>query len=446
MRSAADASALGMAYELEAKADGSRRFTFVGQRCLAVNGVPAEIAMADASTLYNLILPEHRAAFDAAEAVALEKMQPFDVEVAMRRPDGQVRWHRIVSMPRYRPDGAVLWDGLQVDITDRRQLAAELREQRRRLEVAVEATGLGFWEWDIEAGKVTWSDRNKALYGLAPDAKVTIERYLQLVHPEDVEAVQAAFQSARDKPAGGDYSLEHRIVTPAGETRWILAHARVAKNPEGGARLVVGTSLDVTARKAAEERRGLLTGELAHRLKNGIAVIMGIVGQTARGQATVEGFEELLMARLRAMANSQDLVTASGGGPVSLADVIGQAVEPFGQARFDLDDDFAGVTIRGEIAVGMGLLLHEMATNAVKYGALSNGAGRVRIALEQAPEDRAAFAWCEVGGPEVKPSASRGFGTRLLNQVLRNQGGDVKFDFHPQGFQARVAFPVAHPE
>jgi PAS domain S-box-containing protein len=439
VRLAADASALGMAYELEATADGSRRFTFVGQRCLAVNGVPAEIAMADASTLYNLILPEHRAAFDAAEAVALEKMQPFDIEVAMRRPDGEVRWHRIVSMPRHRPDGAVLWDGLQVDITDRRQMAAELQEQRRRLEVAVEAAGLGFWEWDIGAGRVTWSERNKAMYGLRPHEGVTVERYLSLVHPDDVESVRAAFLSARDKPDGGDYSLEHRIVTPAGETRWILVHARVAKDPDGGARLVVGTSLDVTARKESEERRALLMGELAHRLKNGIAVIMAIVGQTARGQATVEGFEELLMARLQAMANSQDLVTASGGGPVSLADVIGQAVAPFGEARF-------GVTIRGEIAVGMGLLLHEMATNAVKYGALSNRAGRVRIALEQAPEDRAVFAWHEMGGPEVRPSDSLGFGTRLLNQVLRNQGGDVKFDFHPQGFQARVAFPVAQPE
>ena len=446
MRSAADASALGMAYELEAKADGSRRFTFVGQRCLAVNGVPAEIAMADASTLYNLILPEHRAAFDAAEAVALEKMQPFDIEIAMRRPDGQVRWHRIVSMPRHRPDGAVLWDGLQVDVTDRRQIAAELQEQRHRMEVAVEATGLGFWEWDIEAGKVTWSDRNKALFGLRPHEEVTIERYLALVHPDDVESVQAAFQSARDKPDGGDYSIEHRVVTPAGETRWILANARVAKDPDGGPRLVVGTSLDVTASKQAEERRALLMGELAHRLKNGIAVIMAIVGQTARGQATVEGFEELLMARLQAMANSQDLVTASGGGPVNLADVIDQAVAPFGQTRFDLDDDVAGVTIRGEMAVGMGLLLHEMATNAVKYGALSNRAGRVRIALDDAPEDRAAFAWRETGGPEVKPSNSRGFGTRLLNQVLRNQGGDVKFSFEPQGFQARVAFPVAQPD
>jgi PAS domain S-box-containing protein len=443
VRPAADAGSLGMAFQLEAKTDGSRRFTFVGQRCLAVNGILAETAMADAASLYNMILPEHRPAFEAAEAEALAGMEPFDVEVAMRRADGEVRWHRVASMPRKQADGAVLWDGLQVDVTDRRKMAAELVEQRRRLEVAVEATGLGFWEWDIEAGRVTWSERNKALYGLGPDAPVSIQRYLELVHPDDVEAVRTAFIAARDEPNGGDYSIEHRVVTPESETRWILVHARVATDATGQARLVVGTSLDITERKAAEERRALMMGELAHRAKNGIAVIMAIVSQTARGQETVEGFEELLMARLQAMANSQDLVTASGGRPVSLADVVDKALTPFGQTRVNFDPEMSGVTVRGEMAVGMGLLLHEMATNAMKYGALSSSRGRLAITLEPAPEGRAAFAWRETNGPPVSASRTPGFGTRLLQQVLRPHGGEVTFAFEPHGFHARAEFPMA---
>jgi PAS domain S-box-containing protein len=443
LRSAADASALGMAFQIEAKADGTRRFTFVGQRCLAVNGVPAEVAMADPASLYNLILPEHRPAFEAAEAEALARMAPFDIEVAMRRADGELRWHRIASMPRKQPDGAVLWDGLQVDVTDRREIAAELVEQRRRLAVAVEATGLGFWEWDPAAGEVTWSDRNKALYGLGPADPVSVERYLELVHPEDMEAVGEAFRSARDKPNGGDYSIEHRIVTPAGELRWIQAHARVSTDEAGETRLVVGTSLDITARKAAEERRALMMGELAHRAKNGIAVMMALVTQTARGQETVEGFQQVLMARLQAMADSQDLVTASGGRPVGLADVIGKALAPFGEARVALDPAMAEVTLRGDMAIGTGLLLHEMATNAVKYGALSNSRGRVAIARETAPDGRAAFSWRETGGPPAATVSKPGFGTRLLQQVLRPQGGEVTFAFEAEGFRARVEFPTA---
>ena len=442
VRSAAAAAALGMAFQLETRAEGARRFTFVGQRCLAVNGISAETAMADASSLYQLILPEHRSALEAAEAQALARMEPFDVEVAMRRPDGELRWHRIASMPRAQADGSVLWDGLQIDVTDRRKMAAELLEQRRRLEVAVEATGLGFWEWDIEAGKVTWSDRNRQLYGLGPDAPVSVQRYLEMVHPDDLEAVRASFLAVRDRPSGGDYSIEHRVVTAAGEVRWISAHGRVTSNAAGQARLVVGTSLDVTARKAAEERRNLLMGELAHRAKNGIAVIMAIVSQTARGQETVEGFKEVLMSRLQAMANSQDLVTASGGRPVALADVVDKALTPFGKARVKVDPALAAVTLRGDMAIGMGLLLHEMATNAVKYGALSGRSGRVAIELEAAPDGRSAFAWRESGGPQVAKPEAPGFGTRLLQQVLRPQGGEVTFAFEREGFRARAEFPT----
>ena len=441
MRSAADATALGMAYVLESRPDGQRRFVFAGPRCLGVNGVTAETIMADAQVFFDMILPEHRAAFEAAQADAVASLQPFDVEVAMRRADGEVRWHRLASLQRAQPDGAVFCDGLQVDVTDRREMAAKLREQHRRLEAAVETTGLGFWEWDVAAGTVTWSARNKALFGLAPDAEVSVERYLELVHPQDVDAVQAAFGSASDN-ARGDYAMDHRIITPAGETRWIQAHGRVTLDAAGETRLVVGTSMDITDRKVAEERRALLMGELAHRAKNGIAVLMAIVSQTARGANSVEDFEAAVMSRLQAMASSQDLVMAVGGGPVSLVDVIGKALAPFGRANVDVGEGLAEITIRGEMAIGMGLLLHEMATNAVKYGALSTRSGRVTLAVDAAPEGQGAFTWRESGGPLVPVGIKPGFGTRLLQQVLRPQGGQVKFAFEPSGFNARAQFPV----
>jgi two-component sensor histidine kinase len=263
------------------------------------------------------------------------------------------------------------------------------------------------------------------------------------VHPEDRDGVRAAFLAARDRPDGGDYSIEHRIIKRGGEQRWILAHGRVANDAAGEARLVVGTSLDITERKAAEERSTLLMGELAHRAKNGIAVVMAIVSQTARGQETVAGFQELILSRLQAMARSQDLVTASSGGPVSLGAVIDQALSPFGPGRVHVDPAIADVVILGEMAVGMGLLLHEMATNAVKYGALSDSRGRVSILRETTVDGRAAFAWHESGGPPVTLNKTQGFGTRLLQQVLRQLGGEVKFEFKPGGFWARAEFPTA---
>ena len=314
-RAVAEALALGMVFQVAVSADGSgRRFTYVSPSCLMLNGVSAKAAMADARVLYDMMLPEQVAGFREAEDAAAAAGMPFECEVAMRRPDGEVRWHRIASSPRVLPDGSMLWDGLQVDVTERR---------------------------------------------------------------------------------------------------------------------------------TAEERRSLVMGELAHRAKNGIAVIMSIVGQTARGAETVEAFEALLMARLQAMAASQDLVTATGGRPVQLSEVISTALAPFGMARFTVDPALAGVRIQGQAPVGLGLLLHEMATNAQKYGALSNGRGSVVLDRAEAVDGRVAFSWREAGGPAVAISERKGFGTRLLHQALRNQGGLVTFAFEPAGFRARVECPAA---
>jgi PAS domain S-box-containing protein len=430
-----------MAFQIETSPGGGRRFSFVGPRCLPLNGVAPEAVMADPAALYDLILPEHREAFAVAEAQAIALLQPFDVEVALQRPDGVIRWHRFASLPRPQPDGRVLWDGLQIDVTDRRRMAAELEEQRRRVEVAVEATDLGLWEIDLRSDAMTWSDRNRRLFGLSPEGPITQQIYMDLVAEEDREQVRESFRRARDE--GGDFSAEYRIVTPADDIRWVLSRGRVIRDDEGP-RLMVGTSLDITDRRAADERRNLLTGELSHRAKNFISVVASIVGQTARGMTSVERFTDVLMGRLHSMAASQDLLTATGGHTVELSGVIEKALAPFGLNRFELDAALDGECIESTIAVAMGLLLHEMATNASKYGALSNAEGRVVIRRAETAAERVAFEWRETGGPPVAPTNNRGFGTRLLQQVLRNQGGAVKFEFEPAGFYAFVECPSAN--
>ena len=442
VRSAAEAATLGMAFQIETAPDGSRRFLHLGGRCLAVTGVAPEIALADAEALYGLIAPPHREIFERAAAQAQAKLEPFDVEVAMHRPDGDLRWHRIAALPNARADGTVLWDGLQIDVTRRREMAAELEEQRRRVEVAVEATDLGLWEIDVRSGHLDWSATNRALFGLSDDAEITVDRYLDLVHPEDREGVRAAYLAARDDGQAPDLKLDYRIERSNGEIRWLHSRGRIIRD-EHGPRRLVGTTLDITERKAAEDGRNLLMGELAHRAKNGIAVVMAIVSQTARGQESVAAFEATLMARLQAMATSQDFVMASGGRPVDLAGLIHQALTAFGLSRFGIDPALEGVTIQGPLAVGMGLLLHELATNATKYGALSATRGSVTLGRQAAPDGRAAFDWVEVGGPPVTAPNRKGFGSRLLEQALRNQGGNVTFAFKTEGFRARAEFPLA---
>ena len=308
--------------------------------------------------------------------------------------------------------------------------------------MAVDATDLGLWEIDVRSGRLDWSATNRALFGLTEDAEITVRRYLELVHPEDRDAVRAAYLAARDDERAPDLKLDYRIERSNGEIRWLHSRGRIIRDEQGPRRLV-GTTLDITERKAAEDGRNLLMGELAHRAKNGIAVIMAIVSQTARGQESVATFEATLMARLQAMAISQDFVMASGGRPVDLAGLVRQALTAFGLSRFEIDPGLEGVTIQGQLAVGLGLLLHELATNATKYGALSASGGSVTLRRQPAPNGRAAFEWIEAGGPAVTPPSRKGFGTRLLELALRNQDGTVTSAFAAEGFRARAEFPLA---
>lgn len=318
-----------------------------------------------------------------------------------------------------------------------------LRERLRRLEAAVEATGLGLWKWDIRTGELTWNDRNRELFGVPPDRPLRIEDYAPLVHPEDREHLRNAYRKAAEEPDGGSFSIEYRtLYEPDGKARWVQTRGRILKD-ENGASLVVGSTLDVTDRKTAEERRSLVLRELAHRAKNGILIMMAIVTQTARGVRSVEDFEEVLTARLKSMADSQDLVTQAAGQPLPLADLLDRALTPFDPQRFDVDPELQQINIPTEVVVAMALLLHELSTNAVKYGALSEPRGRVKLGLLRRDEGKAVLGWTEVDGPPVKPVTRKGFGTRLLEISLRNNGGLVEAEFDPSGFRARVHFPAA---
>jgi PAS domain S-box-containing protein len=441
----AETMALGMAYQMLLTSDGAqRRFLYVSESCAALNGVSAAAALADAEALYGLIAPEDRVRMAKAEAEAIAKRTSFDIEVRFQRPDGELRWNRIASAPRTTPlpDGSIVWDGIQIDVTDKKRIELELAEQRRRLDLAVEATGLGFWEWDLRAESLAWSDRNRELFGFAEDEALDIGRFMEALHPDDREMVRTAYENARDQPDGADFSTEYRVVLPDGGIRWILVHARVVRD-EAGPRLVVGTSLDVTGRREAEERRDLLTRELAHRAKNGLAVVEAIARQSARSVHSVEEYAEVFVARLHALAQSQDLVTEGSGRTLHLADLLRRVLEPFGLTRFTLDPALKTVDLNGETGFGAALLIHELATNAAKYGALATAKGHVEVTCESCGPGLAKVAWRETGGPATATPIRRGFGARLMDAALRPQGGKAEARFEPSGLTVLLDIPIA---
>lgn len=306
----------------------------------------------------------------------------------------------------------------------------------------MEASGLGVWEWNVRTGEVIWNRRSRDLFGVDHDGPLTIQDYAELVHPEDRDAVRAAYQAAADEPDGGSFVYEHRTArSPDGRARWLQARGRVHKDADGVLR-TVGAMLDITDRKRAEERRSLVLRELAHRAKNGILVLMTLVTQTAKNARDVGEFEAVLSARLKSLADSQDLVTGASGGALRLTDLLHRALTPFDTARFEIDSGLEAVCIDHDMVVAMALLLHELGTNAVKYGALSAPGGRVALELAAHDGGQAHVRWVERGGPPVKPATRRGFGTRLLDISLRNNGGSVAARFEPAGFEADIRFPA----
>lgn len=190
----------------------------------------------------------------------------------------------------------------------------------------------------------------------------------------------------------------------------------------------------------AEQRLRTLVGELAHRNRNALAVVMSIVSQSARNAASIEEAERIINARLGALLRAQDVVVESHGASASLCVLLNETIAPFDANRFTIPAS-PDAEIAPEIAGPLGLLFHEMATNALKHGALSVPSGRVEIdwTLENG---MACLRWRELGGPPVVRPARKGFGTRLITSALAPNGGRVQRHFDPDGVRYELHVPA----
>lgn len=228
----------------------------------------------------------------------------------------------------------------------------------------------------------------------------------------------------------------------------LLAWALGSLALSGGFLVVVGAAMADTVRslRAAKARESAsaaalqtVVGELAHRGRNVLTVFSSLATQTLRSAASLEEGERTLTARLDALARAQDEVVRSGGGPAPIATLITRTLEPFDLRRFQIDMRCGGV-VAPEAATALALVLHELATNAVKYGALST-LGRVEIECGDT-EGRAVIHWREVGGPPVIEPDARGFGSRLMKLGLQQHGGRADRRFELAGVRCELELPL----
>lgn len=340
----------------------------------------------------------------------------------------------------------------------RRDLEERLAESERRREaletarreVAFQAHLLDVVQQAVIAtdreGRVTyWNAYAEQLYGWTK-AEAIGRTVLELnAAPSSAAEAEAIM---RDLQAGGSWTGEMELSRKDGQTFPAWVSDWPVRDQSGELVGVVGVSVDNTARRRAEDHQRLLINELNHRVKNTLAIVQSMASQSLRG-AGVADARHTFEARLFALSDAHNLMVDAGWTALPLDEVVATVLKPFGDpghTRFDLQGP--PVRLAPRTAIAFSLAVHELATNAVKYGALSNSAGRVRLhwavdTRDGEPQFRA--EWRESGGPEVEATRNRrGFGTRLIEQGLAAElSGQVALDFARPGLICRIEAPAA---
>ena len=322
---------------------------------------------------------------------------------------------------------------------------ADVRRALERTVLALEAGEIAVWEWDFVSGHFIWDQRMRALWSLPDAVTPTYEVFRNALNPADVERSDGALTAATNPTRGGEYEAEYRVIgIEDGLERWILAQGRTHFE-NGKAVRLVGTARDVTERKQREAHVRFLMREIAHRSKNLLAVIQAMARQTAVTAGSAHDFEQIFSARLQALAASHDILMDEDWHGASIEELVrtqvGHYVDLIG-TRIHL----AGpeMMLKPEAAQNLGLALHELATNAAKYGALSNEEGHVDIRWDLA-EGRFHISWREFGGPAVSPPAREGFGHKVVTRIVTLAlEGKVDLRFEPSGLVWKLDVPDKH--
>ena len=325
----------------------------------------------------------------------------------------------------------------------RREAELAIRDTAIRLRLAMDAGELGEWEYDPAGDVLVASPACKAKFGRQPEEPFTYTDLVESIHPEDREPQREAVSQALARRSA--FLVEYRVLWPDGTWHWVQVRGRTVER-EGSVGLI-GVSQDVTAQRVAEAQQDLLVHELSHRVKNTLAVVQSIARMTFRSSANPEAALEAFSARLHGMARTQDLLTASHWEGAALRDILAGELDPYQdimRQRIALRGN--PVTLGSEATLALSLAVHELATNAAKYGSLSvpNGKLVVRwrtVSIESLPH--LLIEWAESGGPPVVAPVRQGFGSRLIQRGLaQDLDGDIKLNFSSTGLICVITFPL----
>jgi PAS domain S-box-containing protein len=326
--------------------------------------------------------------------------------------------------------------GIAVEITGRRAMESALRASEMRTRQALEAADIGAWEVTPELGEQQSDMRARALLGFESEDAVSVASVYERVHADDRERLAKEVSEAlADRDRGLD--SQYRVVGHGGGQTWVHVRGRLVSAADEPARMV-GTVRDVTPQRVAEEQRALLTHELNHRIKNILAVVQSIVSQSLRRSETPALATQAIGERLAALGRAHDLLTRTSWAAAPLQSVVEGAVKVYEKRPAQIVIAGPQVLLNSKSALAFAMALHELMTNAMKYGALASDTGQVDVnwrRVEQEGARKLVLSWNESGGPQVTAPARIGFGARLMQALSRDLGGESHAAYNAAGLE-----------
>jgi PAS domain S-box-containing protein len=367
-------------------------------------------------------------------------------EALFERPDGK----RIPITPYPAPltddKGAVVGVvSMKLDISERKRAEAALAERNAQLDLAHVAARVGSFTYDTIAGTVRFSGASAPIFGgnMRNDMEITAAQWCARVHPDDMQRLRAenicAFKERRRELVS-----EFRFILPGGDIRWLEARSVVAYGDAGRAERVTGVYIDVTERRKAEDHKNLLIAELDHRVKNVLACVAAIAQRSRECSRSSDEFLEVLNGRINSLANAHALLSRSRWEGVDLGELVRNELAPCMTDGSNLIEG-PDIVLAAEATQPLSMVLHELATNATKYGALSSRCGRVSVCWERqsSAHDHLALEWRETGGPTIVASGPSGYGSSVIRDLIPYElGGSVDYVLAPEGVRCRVEIPA----
>jgi PAS domain S-box-containing protein len=393
--------------------------------------------------------PDDIGTYEAERDAAVRRRETYKTEYRIVRPDGQVRWMLATGGAFYNEATGepMRLVGNDADVTARKQIEQVLAERNAQLELANKIGRIGSFTIDYDTGVIRLSPGCATLYGL-PEGTVELapKDSWTFVHPEDLAGLDARLRQALLEQQR-EFVAQFRIIrADNGEVRWVEIRSIILYGEDGRPLRMVGASIDFTELRTSELHKSALIAELDHRVKNVLATVSTVASRTHETSSSMVEFVAALDGRIKSMASTHELLSSRHWQGVPLAELVRRELAPYATTS-NTRIEGPNVVLSAEAGQTLAMVLHELATNAAKFGAFSVTSGCVSVrwngARNRQEESWFYIDWEESGGPRVISPTRAGFGTTVVRELVPYElGGSVDLAYLPEGACCKLRIPM----